>query len=300
MERYGIGYMGSKNQIAEDIIKILPPAEYFVDLFGGGCAITHCAMLSGKFNKFILNDINDVPQLFKQAIQGDLKGYCTIPDREQFNKEKDDDIALKLINSFGNGGESFAFGEEIEDWKVYGQRMLSMPSMYERRMNYKKFIKAIKEYLLKDGEINNSNLQSLQSLERLQNLESLQSLERVKDLKVYKGDYMDVPIPKDSIVYCDIPYINTDCQMYDGFNWDRYYKWLSIIDHPVFTSEYTAPPDTFEVFSIEKVVLMSNDNKNVKEEKVFLQNRYKVWWEETKEKEPEQIDLFKELEELNG
>lgn len=36
MERYGIGYMGSKNQIAEDIIKILPPAEYFVDLFGGG------------------------------------------------------------------------------------------------------------------------------------------------------------------------------------------------------------------------------------------------------------------------
>ena len=33
---HGMPYKGSKSKIAEDIIKCLPSAEYFVDLFGGG------------------------------------------------------------------------------------------------------------------------------------------------------------------------------------------------------------------------------------------------------------------------
>lgn len=292
VERYGISYMGSKNTIAEDIINVLPPAEYFVDLFGGGCAITHCAMLSGKYKKFILNDINDVPKLFKQAINGDLKGYCTIPDREQFNKEKDNDIVIKLINSFGNKGENFAFGEEIEDWKVYGQRMISMPSMYERRQEYRKFIRALKEYLTKGGDLNSQQQQSLESLERL---------ESTKSLQIFKGDYMDVPIPEDSVVYCDIPYINTDCAMYDGFNWDRYYKWLEIINHPVFTSEYTAPPDTTPIFTIKKRVTteMASGVNKYKDELLCLQDRYLDWWKEKENKKPQQTSIFNELEELN-
>jgi site-specific DNA-adenine methylase len=40
---YGLPYMGSKNFIAEEIINILPTAKYFVDLFGGGGALSHCA-----------------------------------------------------------------------------------------------------------------------------------------------------------------------------------------------------------------------------------------------------------------
>lgn len=42
---YGVPYQGSKNSIAEKIINIIPSAENFYDLFAGGCAITHCAML---------------------------------------------------------------------------------------------------------------------------------------------------------------------------------------------------------------------------------------------------------------
>lgn len=33
--------MGSKSKIAADIVATLPPADTFVDLFAGGCAITH-------------------------------------------------------------------------------------------------------------------------------------------------------------------------------------------------------------------------------------------------------------------
>lgn len=49
--RYGIGYQGSKNGIAEQIIAHLPAGRRLVDLFGGGFAISHCALLSGKWEK---------------------------------------------------------------------------------------------------------------------------------------------------------------------------------------------------------------------------------------------------------
>ena len=39
---YGVGYVGSKNTIAADIVNILPKGNRLVDLFGGGGAITHC------------------------------------------------------------------------------------------------------------------------------------------------------------------------------------------------------------------------------------------------------------------
>lgn len=33
---YGMPYMGSKSKIAKDIIRLLPSADCFIDLFGGG------------------------------------------------------------------------------------------------------------------------------------------------------------------------------------------------------------------------------------------------------------------------
>ena len=42
---YGIPYMGSKNKIAADIIRLLPEAGHFYDLFAGGCAVTQGACI---------------------------------------------------------------------------------------------------------------------------------------------------------------------------------------------------------------------------------------------------------------
>lgn len=44
----GLPYMGSKNKIARKIIDVLPSGSAFVDLFCGGCAVTHAAMLSNN------------------------------------------------------------------------------------------------------------------------------------------------------------------------------------------------------------------------------------------------------------
>ena len=45
--------MGSKSDIAKQIVDILPAADILIDLFAGGCAITHAALLSGKWKKII-------------------------------------------------------------------------------------------------------------------------------------------------------------------------------------------------------------------------------------------------------
>jgi site-specific DNA-adenine methylase len=60
VKKYGIPYMGSKSRIADKIINVLPAEDTFVDLFAGGCAMTHCAMECCKYNNFIINDISDI------------------------------------------------------------------------------------------------------------------------------------------------------------------------------------------------------------------------------------------------
>lgn len=47
--RYGIPYKGSKNRIAAKVVDALPASDAFIDLLAGGCAVTHAAMLSGKW-----------------------------------------------------------------------------------------------------------------------------------------------------------------------------------------------------------------------------------------------------------
>lgn len=53
---YGVPFRGSKNRIAKDIIEQLPSGNRLVDLFCGGCAITHAATLSDKWEKVLSND----------------------------------------------------------------------------------------------------------------------------------------------------------------------------------------------------------------------------------------------------
>ena len=85
--RYGAPYRGSKNAIAPWVVEHLPPAETLVDLFAGGCAVTHAAMLSGKFERFIANDLGDAPSVFRDAINGEFDGYATAARGENDESE---------------------------------------------------------------------------------------------------------------------------------------------------------------------------------------------------------------------
>ena len=116
--RYGISYKGSKNALVEKLIPLFPGRKNFYDLFCGGCAVTHGAILSGKFQNHIINDLNPLlPKLFWDATHGKYKNESRWIARDDFKKLKDTDGYIKYLWSFGNNGRSYLYSKEIEPWK---------------------------------------------------------------------------------------------------------------------------------------------------------------------------------------
>lgn len=117
MNRYGIPYQGSKNAIAAHIVaEYLPPSACLVDIFAGGCAITHAALEAG-FHKVIANDISDAPELFAAAARGEYKNEKRWISREDFARLKNNDVYVRYCWSFGNNANGYMYSVEIEPWK---------------------------------------------------------------------------------------------------------------------------------------------------------------------------------------
>ena len=115
--RFGVPYQGSKNQIARWVIDNLPEDEILVDLFAGGCAVTHAAMLSGKWDRIVANDIGDAPEVFCNAILGKYADEKRWISREDFQNLKDTDPYVSLCWSFGNNRSRYLYAQEVEPWK---------------------------------------------------------------------------------------------------------------------------------------------------------------------------------------
>ena len=115
--RYGVGYCGSKNGIAEWVCDYIPNSRNFYDLFAGGCAITHCSMLRKKSENYLINDISDVVKLFYNAVMGKYKNETRWINREDFNNLKDKDPYIRYCWSFGNRGLEYMYSREVEPWK---------------------------------------------------------------------------------------------------------------------------------------------------------------------------------------
>ena len=131
-KRYGVPYQGSKNAIAAAVVNFLPAAETLVDICAGGCAVTHAALESGKWARVIANDVNPMPvQLFWDAVHGKYRNETRWITREEFHALKATDPYVRYCWSFGNIGENYLYGVEIEPWKkalhwarVYGDTSL--------------------------------------------------------------------------------------------------------------------------------------------------------------------------------
>ena len=283
-KRYGLPYKGSKNAIAKWVIDNLPAADWFIDVFAGGCAITHAAIESGKYKHIIANDLTDTPAVFKAACEGEFEGYATVPSREQFHEQKADDRAMALLYSFGNNTETYLWGAEVEHVKAEAERMISAPSVYERRMAYKRFIRALAKYGIHGRGTDLQGLQRLQGLEglgrleRLERLQGLQGLEGLQRLQVTKLDYHDLflfGVPESSVVYLDPPYKGTDTTGYAPFDYAEFESWLKTLNFPVVVSEYTCPKG-FEVFASKnkRVKLSSANNSRFKDELLCVQKQY--------------------------
>lgn len=360
--RYGLPYKGSKNQIAEWVVFHFSEKKNFYDLFAGGCAVTHCALLRNKFETYTVNDVCAAPLLFADAVNGRYKNEKRWISREDFYSLKASDEYVKICWSFGNNGKNYLYSKEIEPWKkalhyarVFGdfsfmeefgirtdgsatdikknaaeykekyirwylKNVLKSPVDFERlRSNLEGKIKdnseKLRNYLLdrltKAGKTradvdrllgtngmakhyfgrsqwefptreaylklqsllyfpeNYDEIYGLQSL--LQSLESLESLERLQSLEIFRGDYRNVKIKPDSLIYCDIPYKNTDAYSKDGFDHGSFYDWAERQSEPVIISEYAMPENRFErIDFIKKRSLLQGGCGLVKEEGLFV------------------------------
>lgn len=115
---YGLPYKGSKNRIAKKILDVLPPAPVLYDVFCGGCAITHAALLSGKYSRVVANDINGmIPHAFETAIIGGFSNEDRWISRDDFQRLYKTDPYVAICFSFGNNLRQYCYARDLEPYK---------------------------------------------------------------------------------------------------------------------------------------------------------------------------------------
>ena len=284
MDSYGLPYQGSKNKIAEFIISKLPRAEHFYDLFAGGCAVTHCALLSGKYNYVHANDIQiKYPQLFYDAAHGKYRNENRVITRDEFFILKDSDALVELCWSFGNGRTQYLWNRNIEEVKQAACKVIMSDDIINRRLYFYEFIKKLKSIICIDENDKLIRLKTLESLERIQcleRLERIQCLECLLEMHILERldisgkSYNEVEILPNSVVYCDPPYIGTRGYCVE-FDHEQFYEWLRNTNFPVYISEYTMPSDFAIVASIDKISNFSpTNNSTVKQENLYIHERF--------------------------
>ena len=94
-------------------------------------------------------------------------------------------------------------------------------------------------------------------------------------IELYSTDYQAVPIPDNSVIYCDIPYKDTgtyQSHKKTEFDYERFYDWAYRQTQPIFISEYWMPEDRFVCIAEIKrkeTFSASNNSKKVTE-RIFI------------------------------
>ena len=114
---------------------------------------------------------------------------------------------------------------------------------------------------------------SLQSLQRLQSLQSLKRIPALNRITQTAISYDFVEIPADSVIYADIPYQNTDCGSYEGFDHQAFFDWATRQRVPVFISSYHIDDPRFVcVWEREKrCLLQAGGGGALRTERIYTQ-----------------------------
>ena len=325
--KYGLPYKGSKNKLAERIVSLLPKRTHLIDLFCGGCAVSHAALLRNKYEHIHINDINWMcPTLFIDALNGKYQNETRWISREDFFRLKDTDPYVAVVWSFGNNLRDYLYSKEIEPLKKaihyaiffrdysLGKDLGYDLSFIEPISDIQRRYAAVKRYFSQFGHFQQQSFEGAESSHQLQ-VEHvtrggqnhrdcraqrpttepirLENAERWNQRAIFQKkiqtpkrtsirrrtqlhctdcntgsdnypcreirggrfsnitssvlDYAKVEIPKDSVIYCDIPYEDTNVyNKAEGFDYERFYDWCEHQTQPVFISSYQMPDDRFD------------------------------------------------------
>ena len=205
--KYGLPYQGSKNKLAERIVRLLPKRTHLIDLFCGGCAVSHAALLMGKYEHIHINDINWMcPTLFIDALNGKYNDENRWISREDFFRLKDTDPYVAVVWSFGNNLRDYLYSKEIEPLKKaihyamffsdysLGKELGHDLSFIDPIQDLQKRYLAVKHYFNRQGHFQQQSfegggqrMQSIEALERLNtNLQNWGAEKTCRDWRQWK------------------------------------------------------------------------------------------------------------------
>lgn len=259
MAKYGISYVGSKSKIAEDILQVLPRGKRFVDLFGGGFAMSHAALLSGKYEQVLYNELNPlIFNLINNALDGKYDGECRWIGPDKFKKFKGIDGFVSVIWGYGsdlNGGylygnKSCANKRAWHNFCLFGKDIPGVPNIAEKDVRKRRLYLA---FLAKKN-----NHPGFGRLEHLQRLERLQCLKFLKRPLMNCGSYLDYQYQWGDVVYCDPPYETRGKYYTQDFDFKKFCDWVASRPYPVYFSSYKIDdPRFYVIWKKEKLRLLN-------------------------------------------
>ena len=230
------------------------------------------------------------------ALNGEFANEDRFITREDFFHLKDTDPYARICFSFGNDCRSYCYSKRIEEYKkamheaivksnylpYENMTGLSLREMYGKTTHEKRLLmrRIAKDLHKKQHSKNIPDMQEnivtahhISALGRMQSLERLERLEQFGKIEVdiSQGDYRDLQIPSDSVIYCDIPYKNTK-KYFIEFDYEAFWEWVHRQTAQVYVSSYKLDrPDVQLVDSF-----MKQRNMSAKASAVGTENLYKV------------------------
>lgn len=210
-------YLGGKTRIAKEILPIIladrKEGQYFVEPFCGGCNVT--ANVSGNR---IANDYNEyLIAMFRGLVHGEKYP-------EQISRELYNDVRT----CFRSGSDKYDLG--FMGW-------VGFMASYRG-----KFFGGYAGTTMRKGKLYDYIAEAVGGVMR--------QIPKLRGVEFRTGNYKNLLIPDESIIYCDPPYIGTTGYS-DGINHDEFWQWCRerVYDgHKVYISEYQAPDDFITIW----------------------------------------------------
>lgn len=231
-------YLGGKTRIAKEILPIIladrKDGQYFVEPFCGGCNMTD-KVLGNR----IANDYNEyLIAMFRGLVSGEKYPEQISP--ELYNDVKD---------CFRAGSDKYDLG--FIGW-------VGFIASYRGKF----FGGYSSAYWRSNGKYRDRVAGSVRGIMR--------QVPKLQGVEFRTGDYRNLQIPDESIIYCDPPYMNTTGYS-DGLNHDEFWQWCRerVYDgHKVYISEYQAPDDFITIWEKSVQNCLSINKKTT--EKLFI------------------------------
>lgn len=212
-----MNYLGGKIRIAKEILPLIlsdrKEGQYFVEPFCGGCNVT--ANVSGNR---IANDSNEyLIAMFVGLLSGEK--YPEHIERELYNDVRD---------CFRSGSGKYDLG--FIGWVGFMASYMG------------KFFGGYSGTAMSKGKPCDYIAKYIRGIMR--------QIPNLRGVEFRTGDYKNLQIPEESIIYCDPPYMGATGYT-DGLNHDEFWQWCRerVYDgHKVYISEYQAPDDFIKIW----------------------------------------------------